>query len=309
MNKSNKKILILLVCMMFVLTGCTKTLKGEDNKVVTYEKTGQSLTENILCKPTNKEVIKIYEENDVKVEKLVECENFKITSGGYDGLWTSIFVKPLAWLIIKIGNLINSYGASILIVSILIRIITMPITKKTAMQSENMKKAQPEIDRLEKKYKNKPQDNQEIMMQKTQEQLAIYKKYNINPMSGCLFSMLQIPVFFAFLEAVNRVPSLFEGKFLGLHLGTTPMVALAKGQYYYLILIVLIIITTYLSFKLNSTATSADTEKQMKFMSRFMIIFISIASFSLPTSIAIYWVASSVFTILQNLWIKREVTK
>lgn len=307
--KKNKKLLILLVCMMFVLTGCTKTLKGEDKKVVTYEKTGQSLTENILCKPTNKEVIKLYKENDVKVEKLVECKNFKITSGGYEGLWTSIFVKPLAWLVIKIGNLINNYGASILIVSILIRLITMPITKKTAMQSENMKKAQPELDRLEKKYKNKPQDNQEIMMQKTQEQLAIYKKYNINPMSGCLFSMLQIPVFFAFLEAVNRVPALFEGKFLGLHLGTTPMVALAKGQYYYLILIALIILTTYLSFKLNSTATSADTEKQMKFMSRFMIIFISIASFSLPTSIAIYWVASSVFTILQNLWVKREVTK
>ncbi|MBE6153375.1 MAG: YidC/Oxa1 family membrane protein insertase [Firmicutes bacterium] len=309
MNKSKRKIIILLVCMMFVLTGCTKTLKGNDKKVVTYEKTGQSLTENILCKPTNQEVIKLYEENNVKVEKLVECKNFKVTSGGYEGLWTSIFVKPLAWLIIKIGNLINSYGASILIVSMLIRIVTIPITKKTAMQSENMKKAQPEIDRLEKKYKNKPQDNQEIMMQKTQEQLAIYKKYNINPMSGCLFSMLQIPVFFAFLEAVNRVPALFEGKFLGLHLGTTPMVALAKGQYYYLILIALIIYTTYLSFKLNSTATSADTEKQMKFMSRFMIIFISIASFSLPTSIAIYWVTSSVFTILQNLWIKREVSK
>lgn len=309
MNKNKNKILILLVCMMFVLTGCTKTLKDDDKKVVTYEKTGQSLTENILCKPTNKEVIKLYEENDVKVEKLVECEDFKITSGGYDGLWTSIFVKPLAWLIIKIGNLINSYGASILIVSILIRLVTMPITKKTAMQSENMKKAQPELDKLEKKYKNKPQDNQEIMMQKTQEQLAIYKKYNINPMSGCLFSMLQIPVFFAFLEAVNRIPALFEGNFLGLHLGTTPMVALAKGQYYYLILIALIIVTTYLSFKLNSTATSADTEKQMKFMSRFMIIFISIASFSLPTSIAIYWVASSVFTILQNLWVKREVAK
>ena len=57
----------------------------------------------------------------------------------------------------------------------------MPITKKTAMQFENMKKAQPELDKLEKKYKNKPQDNQEIMMQKTQEQLAI--KLNISRQS------------------------------------------------------------------------------------------------------------------------------
>lgn len=306
MKNNNKKLLILLIGMTFLLTGCAKTMKDKDNKVVTYDKTGQTITENILCRPTNNDVIKIYEDNKVNIDKLVECEDFKITSGGYEGLWTSIFVKPLAWLVIKIGNLINSYGASILIVSLLIRLVTFPITKKTAMQSENMKKAQPELEKLEKKYKNKPKDDQQVMMQKTQEQLAIYKKHNINPMSGCLFSLLQIPVFFAFLEAVNRVPALFEGTFLGLHLGTNPIVALAKGQYYYLILIALIILTTYYSFKLNATASSPDQEKQMKFMTRFMIIFISIASFSLPTAIAIYWIASSLFTIAQNLWVKRK---
>jgi len=307
MNK--KKIAILLLCTMFFLTGCTKTLKDEKNKVVTYEKTGQTLNENILCRPTNDEVLEIYEKNDVKIDKLVECKNFKITSGGYEGLWTSIFVKPLAWVLIKVGALVKNYGLSILIVSILIRVVTIPLTKKTAMQSENMKKAQPALEKLEKKYKGKPQDDQQVMMQKTQEQLAIYKKYNINPMSGCLFSLIQIPVFFAFLEAVNRVPALFEGKFLGLDLGTTPLVALTKGQYYYLILIVLIIATTYFSFKLNATATTADQEQQMKFMSRFMIIFICIASFSLPTAIAIYWVATSLFTIAQNLLVKKEASK
>jgi len=305
----NKKIAILLLCTMFFLTGCTKTLKDDENKVVTYKKTGQTLNENILCRPTNEDVLEIYEKNDVKLDKLVECKNFKITSGGYEGLWTSIFVKPLAWVLIKVGALVKNYGLSILIVSILIRVVTIPLTKKTAMQSENMKKAQPALEKLEKKYKGKPQDDQQIMMQKTQEQLAIYKKYNINPMSGCLFSLIQIPVFFAFLEAVNRVPALFEGKFLGLDLGTTPLVALTKGQYYYLILIVLIIATTYFSFKLNATATTADQEKQMKFMSRFMIIFICIASFSLPTAIAIYWIATSVFTIAQNLWVKKEASK
>ena len=307
MNK--KKILILLLCTMFFLTGCTKTLKNEDNKAVTYEKTGQTLNENILCRPTNKEVLEIYEKNDVKLDKLVECKDFKVTSGGYEGLWTSIFVKPLAWVLIKVGALVKNYGLSILIVSILIRVVTIPLTKKTAMQSENMKKAQPALEKLEKKYKGKPQDDQQVMMQKTQEQLAIYKKYDINPMSGCLFSLIQIPVFFAFLEAVNRVPALFEGKFLGLDLGTTPLVALTKGQYYYLILIVLIIATTYFSFKLNATATTADQEQQMKFMSRFMIIFICIASFSLPTAIAIYWIATSLFTIAQNLWVKKEASK
>ena len=304
--KKSKKIVILLVCMLFLTTGCTKNLVGKDKKVVTYKETGQTLTENILCKPTNKEVIDLYKENNVDVDKLVECEDFKVTSGGYEGLWTSIFVKPLAWVIIKLGLLIKNYGLSIIIVSLLIRLITFPITRSTAMQSENLKKAQPEIAKIEKKYANKPQDDKDVMMMKTQETMMVYKKYNINPMSGCIFSLLQIPVFFAFLEAVNRVPALFEGKFLGMDLGTTPLVALSKGHYLYILLIALIIGTTYFSFKLNRTAAAPDQEKQMKFMMRFMIIFITIASFSLPTAIALYWIASSAFTIFQNLIVKKD---
>jgi len=149
----NKKIAILLLCTMFFLTGCTKTLKDDENKVVTYKKTGQTLNENILCRPTNEDVLEIYEKNDVKLDKLVECKNFKITSGGYEGLWTSIFVKPLAWVLIKVGALVKNYGLSILIVSILIRVVTIPLTKKTAMQSENMKKAQPALEKLKRNIK------------------------------------------------------------------------------------------------------------------------------------------------------------
>ena len=251
-------------------------------------------------------MLKIYEDHKIKINKLPECKDFKITSGGYEGLWTNVFVKPLAWLILTIGSFLKNYALGLIIVSILIRVVVMPITKKTAMQSENMKKAQPEIEKLEKKYKNKPQDDKDAMMQKTQETMAIYKKHQINPMSGCLFSFLQIPLFFAFLEAVNRVPALFEETFIGFHLGTNPVVALTHGNYYYIILIILTIVTTYFSFKNNMAVTSPDQEKQMKFMTRFMIIFIAIASFSLPAGIAIYWISTNIFTISQNYWMKRN---
>ena len=53
-----KKIILILMCL-FLLSGCTKTLKDKDNNVVTNTETGQSITENIICKPTNKDVIKI----------------------------------------------------------------------------------------------------------------------------------------------------------------------------------------------------------------------------------------------------------
>lgn len=206
-----KKILICLILISFMLSGCTKQLKDSDGKVVQNELTGQNLTKNILCKPTNEDVINLYEKYNVDLNKLPSCETMSVTDGGYEGLWTSIFVKPLAWLIIQIGNLVNNYGLAVIIATLLIRLVVMPITKKTAVQSENMKLAKKDLDRLEKKYANRT--SQEDQMQKAQEMMIIYKKFNINPMSGCLLAFIQLPLFFAFLEAINRVPAILKINF------------------------------------------------------------------------------------------------
>ena len=163
-NKS-KKIVILIILLMsvcFISTGCTKTLIDKNNKAVKNEVTGQNLTENILCKPTNKETIKAYEKNKVNLKKLPDCKNFKITSGKYEGLWTTFFIKPLAYILILLGKSVNSYAISLIIISLLIRLLLYPVTKKTAMQSELMKKAQPELNRIQNKYKGK--EDQESMM-------------------------------------------------------------------------------------------------------------------------------------------------
>lgn len=299
----NKKIVI-IVLSLFLLTGCTKNLKGDDKKTIVNKETGQSLTENILCQPTNENAIKLYKENNKDITKLPTCDNFKPTDGGYEGLWTSIFVKPLAWAIIQIGKLVKNNGLAIIIATLIIRLIAYPITNKTAVQSENMKKAKPELDKLEKKYADKL--DRESQMQKAQELMIIYKKYNISPASGCLLAFIQLPLFFAFLEAINRVPAIFEKKFLSLQMGTNPSVGIANGNYYYIILIILIIGTTYFSFKNTLKDQSTQVASQMKFTIYFMLFFIAIASITLPTAIAIYWITSSLFTIVQNEIVKRK---
>ena len=306
MNKKNKQWkLLILICFLLLVTGCTKALKDpETKKAVINPTTGQSLTENILCQPTDEETIKIYEKHKdiIDITKLPTCEKFKVTSGGYEGLWNSIFVKPLAWIIIQIGNFVKSYGLSLIITSLLIRFIAFPITKKTAMQSELIAKAKPELDRLEKKYQNKT--DQASMMKKSQEMTLIYKKYNINPVAGCLYAFLQIPLFIAFLEAINRVPALFEERFIGFQLGTTPLIGLQNGNFLYLIIIVLVGLTTYFSFKLNST--TADVNDQAKMMNKIMVITILFMSLFMSSALGIYWITTNLFTIGQNLLVKRS---
>ncbi len=305
MNKKNKnKIkLIILIALLLITTGCTSTLTDKDKKPVKNEVTGQNLTKNIICQPTNEKTIKIYNENGVKVDKLPKCEDFKITSGKYEDLWTSLFVKPLAFILIFFGKNIGNYAVSLIILTLIIRLLAYPVTKKTAMQSELIKKAQPELDKLQKKYKNKT--DQESMMKQQQEMMMIYKKYNINPLSGCLFSFLQLPLFIGFFEAVQRTPAIFEDKFLSLQLGTTPSIGIFSSTWLaYAILVILIGATTYYSLRMNSTANMTDPT--MKMMPTMMTVMLIITGIFMPSGLGIYWVTSNIFTIVQNIIVKRS---
>lgn len=333
MKKNSKLKIAFLVILLVVMTGCTKQLKDVNGKIVKNEETGQTLPSNILCKPTDNDIIKLYEttrEKQIKsldkklkndditkaeykkkksklldVNKLVACKNFKVSSGGYEGLWTTFFVKPLAWVLIRLGGFLKNYGLAVIAATLLIRLILFPVTKKAAKQSELMKLAQDDLSKIEKKYKNK--NDQESMTMKSQEMMAVYKKHGINPMSGCLFGVIQIPLFLAFYEALYRLPVLFEDKFLIFNMATTPISGMSSGNYIYFILPVIVGVVTYFSFKLNSGASmGADQAKQMKTMMMIMMVLIVFTSFSMSTAIILYWITNSSFTIVQNLLVKRS---
>ena len=308
MKNNIKKVSIVVLSVLLLTTGCTKYVTDDDDKRITNEETGQSLTSNLLCKPSG-ELKKVYEKYDkyleVPLEKLPDCKNITIfNTKNYSGLWATIFVSPIAWAIVNLGRLLNNYGISVMLIGVFIRLLLMPFAYKTQKQSENLRKAQPEIERIEKKYANKT--DSESMMAKSQETMLVYQKYKINPVGSCLVSFIQLPLFFAFLEAINRVPAIFEGSLWSLQLGTTPMIGIKAENYGYIILIVLIILTTYFSFKLSmNNGMNSEQQKQMSFMTTFMLIFISIASFSLPTAIALYWCATNGLNVIQTLLFKK----
>ena len=312
MKKKTK--LLIIIILFTVITGCTKTLK-DDKKVVTNPETGQSLTSNILCQPTDQKLYDLYQEYDedlqVQLEDLPKCREFTPSKLKYQSLWETLFVKPLGYIILKLGYLFRDMGLSVMLIGLLIRLILFPLQIKTIKQSEQMKKLQPEMARIEKKYKDKT--DQESMMMKSQETMALYKKYKVNPVGGCLSAFIQLPIFFAFLEAINRLPAIFEGTFLNTtwNLGMTPGTGIGKGHYTYIILIVLIVGTTWLSFRNTMASQNQNTEmaQQMKMMTTFMIVMIAVMSFSLPTAIALYWVVTNGFAVVQNIIVKKTIGK
>ena len=311
----------IIVSILF-LTGCgsrnyiveKSNNKDKRDKIVYYSKTGQTVPTNILCKPTDKKLLEIYQkyESQLKVplKKLPECSDFKINLKGSKSIWEGLFIKPLAFLIIKLGEVVNNYGVSVILIGLAIRLLLLPVSLKTQKQSENMKKIQPEMQKIEKKYAN--QTTNDAMMAKSQEMMMLYKKYNVSPFSSCLLAFIQLPLFLAFLQAINRVPVIFEDSLFGMYLGMTPLNGLKAGKYIYIVLIILIILTTYLSLKKTLDSTSGANPEQAKSMKTtlyFSIGLIVFTSFNLSTAIGLYWVATNGFIVIQNYVIKKIIER
>ena len=303
--KKNKTRIFILLALIILLTGCATVLKDpKTKKAVFYENDNVKITlyENILCQPESKNLVKKYDKYKkiINVSKLPKCEKFKVGDSKYEGLWDNLIVKPLAWVLVNVNKLFKNYGITIVLMGLLLRLILAPFTQKTAMQSENMKKAQPDLDRINKKYEGK--NDQDSMQKKSMETMQVYKKYGINPLSSCLFAFIQIPLLMGFYEAINRVPVIFEGKSFGLILGSTPLKAITSGHYEYIIIPLLIVITTIISQKLNKTAaTPQQGDINPNFMMNMMVIMIAVMSINFSVALSLYWIASTLFTIVQNL--------
>lgn len=313
----NKVMFTILIGFLLLTTGCgsSKYIVDKDGKQILTESTKQTLRNDIFCKPSEgTEAYKIYEENEdqmkFKLSKLPECSEFTLTSTKNTSLWETVFVKPVAFLILKLGNVFKDWGMtkaylglSLIVIGLLIRIIILPFNIKTQKQSQRLQKAMPKLQRIEKKYAGRT--DQESAMLKAQETMAVYNEMKVNPLSSCLISLIQLPVFFAFLSAIYKIPTLYEGEIFSWNLGMTPQGGVAAGNYTYLILVALIILTTYFSFKYTmkqsaAASTTVDAGSQMNFMLYFMTIFIGFSSFFLPTAIALYWIATYAFIIVQT---------
>lgn len=301
----------LIIIMLSSGCGSNEYLLDENGNAVVSTETGQQLRNDILCQPEEgTEIYNLYVDNGFDLESLPTCEDYSINSNETESLWDLIFVKTTAYGISQIGQLVGNLGIAVIIVGILIRLILLPLQFKTSRQSFNMRKAAPELKNLDKKYANKT--DQASQMLKSQEMMAIYKKYKINPLTGCLPSLIQLPVFFAFLEAIYRLPSIYEGSLFGFNLGMTPSTGIANGEYQYILLMVLIALSTYFSFKhtmKQNPSANDDQAKQMKTMLNVMTMVILFSSLFFPTALHFYWIVTYAFIALQTTIINYFLNK
>ncbi|HHV64001.1 MAG TPA: YidC/Oxa1 family membrane protein insertase [Peptococcaceae bacterium] len=216
----------------------------------------------------------------------------------------------LVWLF-NLSSMIGLpyYGVAIIIFTILIKILTYPLTWKQMTSMRKMTALQPKMQELQRKYgHDKAKLNQKIM--------ELYSKEKVNPYAGCLPILVQLPILWAFYRTLYEMPKTLglQGnepsvQFLGFNITQTYGFALD----YHLLLPILAGVTTYLMSKV-SMATSPKTgsvpssaEKTQKMMLLFMPFFLAYIVASLPSGLGIYILTMNIVSIFQTIYINKKI--
>ncbi|GAA0436992.1 YidC family membrane integrase SpoIIIJ [Lentibacillus halophilus] len=219
--------------------------------------------------------------------------NEPITSES-EGIWNSYFVYPLSETIKYLAGLFNgSYGLSIIVLTIFIRLILLPLNVKQLKSSKAMQEIQPELKELQQKYSSKDANTQQKLQQET---MQLFQKHGVNPLAGCLPIFVQMPILIAMYHAIRRTQEVSEHSFLWFELGSSdPILPLIAGA------------ATFLQQKLMMAGSAAAQNPQMMVMLYVMPIFITIAAFIFPSALALYWVVGNIFMVAQTLLIRKPM--
>lgn len=219
--------------------------------------------------------------------------------------WYYFLTKPFFYILDFLYHFIGNMGWAILLFAALLRLAMFPIANKSYESMSKMKKVQPKIQAIQENYKN-----DKVRLQ--QEMMALYKKEKINPASGCLPMLIQIPVFFSLYKVLNIAIEIRHAPFIGwikdlsapdpmtlsamTHLPIPSLLDLGVWP-------ILMGITMYLQQKLSPKPANKDQARMFALMP--VIFTFMLGHFA--SGLVIYWTLSNVLSIIQQKAIMRKV--
>lgn len=193
-----------------------------------------------------------------------------------------------------LNGFVNNYGVTIILFTLIIKLLLYPLTAKQTKSMKAMQDLQPEMDKIKKEHKDDKEKQQQAMMD-------LYKEHNVNPAAGCLPMILQLAILIPLYRAILSLSDVLnEASFLWI--GTLTNGSLAEPDVAIVLVNALAMIAqTYVTQKMQSGG-GGKSNMIMWIMPAF-IIFIG---FQLPSGILLYWFTSTVFTAIQQYVISNE---
>ena len=210
--------------------------------------------------------------------------------GAVDLGWFTIIARPLLSLLNFFFKLTLNYGIAIIIVTIILKLVFYPLTKQAAISAQHMKKIQPEMKRIQEKYK---EDRQTMQL----EMMKLYKVHKVNPAKSCLPILPTIPVFIAFYNVLMYAFELRQAPFW------LWIQDLSAADPYYISPLML---GALMFLQMSLTPTVGMDKTQQRIMMMMPIIF-TFAMISLPSGLVLYMMVNTILTILQQQWLNYKL--
>ena len=293
-----------------------KAYKAEVWAPVTISTESDLITANFryYFGPVHYNILKAYDEGVENGNKLDLQENVYL---GYR--WLSWVNK---WFVIPIFNFFLSLdwgmGLIILILTLLVKTVTLPLTYKSFMSSARMRVLRPQIQEIEKKF---PGQEQDVMMKRQQATMELYNKAGVNPMSGCLPMLIQMPVllalFFFFPSAIElRQQAFLWADDLSTYdsliswSGDIPLISRFLGNHISIFCLLMTVVNVvYTKYNMSMTDTGAQTMPGMKYMPIFMSVFMFFFLNSYPAGLNYYYFLSTLITVGITLVMKQVISE
>lgn len=209
--------------------------------------------------------------------------------------------KGIRWIIEQLYALVHNYGLAIILLTLLLKLITEPLTRMQFKSTVDMQKLQPQVARLKAKYPNKD-DAQKL----NQETMKLYKDNNVSLFSGCLPLLVQWPVFLALFTAINNYSPFNGASFLwwpALSMASSAIPAVLLR----FVMPVFVAATTYIQ-SVTSFIPGQD-RSQTAFLTYFMPLLMGYWAYGFSIALALYWALFSLFSAAQQYYVIKRLTK
>ncbi len=209
--------------------------------------------------------------------------------------WFTFLAKPFFKVMLAIYNFVGNWGWSIVLFTILVKLVLFPLSYKGLMSMQKLKDLAPKMKELKEKYGKDP-------AKMSQQTMALYKKHGANPMGGCLPMLLQIPIFFALYRVLLNADEL-QGASWITWFGWITDLSLKDPSY---ILPVLMGVTMYIQQKVTpNTMTDPMQQKIFQWLPVLMTFFF----LTFPSGLVLYWLTNNILTIAQQYYINISYEK
>jgi len=203
----------------------------------------------------------------------------------------AFFARILLWVMQKFYSFAHNWGAAIILLTVLVKALLYPLTVKSMMSMQEMKKLQPKVDALKAKYGDeKDKMNQEVM--------KLYQEHKVNPLGGCLPLLLQMPVWLALYATLQTSVELYRQPFLWVKDLT------AYDPFY-----ILPLAMGASSFVMQKISPQPADNAQAKMLLYFMPAFFTFIMLKLPAGLTLYIFVNNLLSIAQQQWIMRKDRK